>query len=155
MAKQPFDYLRWSRDMRFIRMRVEAGELTRPDFVVVPDLVAQGWHSLYFSLEHLDEARATGAPCYLAVQDGMSPTFVSTYIDRFDGIFVGGSLEWKLETAATWIKFARKRGLPVHIGRVGTLDRVEWAAEIGASSIDSSFPLWTRDRLAAFVEAVR
>lgn len=154
-AGRTFDYLQWSRDMRAIRMWVEAGEMTRPDFVVAPDLVAQGYQSLYFSLEHLEEAKAAGAPVYLAVQDGMSASLVATFIDRFDGIFVGGSLEWKLETAAAWVKFGRKHGVPVHIGRVGTIERVEWASEIGATSIDSSFPLWTRERLAEFIAAVQ
>ena len=155
VAGRPFDYLRWSRDMRAIRMWCERGELTRPDFVVVPDLVAQGAASLAFSLEHLAESRAAGAPCYLAVQDGMTVWQVRRALAHFDGIFVGGSLEWKLATAATWVRLGRQLRLPVHVGRVGTLDRVEWAAAIGASSIDSSFPLWTRERLGAFVEAVR
>lgn len=164
-AGAPFNYLQWSRDMRAIRLwqdnqgiptyRPHGGErLTAPDFVVVPDLVAQGWHSMFFSLEHLEEARRSGAPCYLAVQDGMTPAFVATHIAKFDGLFVGGSLEWKLETGAAWVKFGRKHGRRVHIGRVGTVDRVQWAIAIGASSIDSSLPLWTREKLEAFLAEV-
>jgi hypothetical protein len=164
-AGREFDYLQWSRDVRAMRLwRDEQGiptwrprggqRLNLPDFQVVPDKVGAGWHSLYFSLEHLEEARTVGAPCYLALQNGMSPTFVSTYVDRFDGLFVGGTLEWKLDTAATWVKYGRKWGKPVHVGRVGTLERVEWAHTIGATSIDSSLPLWTRERLTDFIQAV-
>jgi hypothetical protein len=163
-AGRAFDYAQWSRDMRAIRLWVAGGvgrgmltgsRMTAPDFQVVPDLVAQGNASLTFSLCHLTEAKQAGVPCYLAVQDGMTEAAVRSVLAHgFDGLFVGGTLAWKLETAAQWVALGRQLGLPVHIGRVGTLDRVAWAQALGATSIDSSFPLWNRDRLDAFVAAV-
>lgn len=163
---RPFDYLQYSRDLRAIRMWREAGwigrgklegqTMTAPDFVVLPDLVGQGDASMGFSLNFLYESREAGVPLYLAVQDGMSLERVKRFIELYaiDGIFVGGTLTWKLETAEAWCALGRRLGIPVHIGRVGTLDRVAWAQEIGATSIDSAFPLWSVERLEAFIEAV-
>lgn len=164
-AGRAFDYLQWSRDQRAIRMWqrggvgrgvLEGSRMTAPDFQVLPDVVGNGDASLSLSLAYLHEAREAGVPCYLAVQNGMDleriARFVRTY--HIDGLFVGGDLEWKLATAEAWCALGRRLGIPVHIGRVGTLDRVAWAQAIGASSIDSAFPLWTKDRLDDFIAAV-
>lgn len=126
----------------------------RPDFVVVPDRVAAGLESLAMSLAWVEECRSFGRP-YLVVQDGMSEFDVSDVIDRFDGIFVGGTLDWKITTGAAWVRLAHRHGKMCHIGRVGTPRRVAWARRIGADSIDSSLPLWSRGKMASFVAAVR
>lgn len=168
-AGRTFNYLRWSRDMRAIRLWADAegipayrprgGEsMSPPDFNILPDLVAAGPASLAFSLEHVEEAAAAGAPLFVAVQDGMTELDVVAFLAAapatIAGIFVGGSLRWKLETASSWVEFAHARGMAVHVGRVGTIDRVRWARQIGADSIDSAFPLWTSARLEAFVAEV-
>lgn len=133
-----------------------------PDFVVCPDRVATGLASLAFSLDWLDTSesllRAQSLPrprWYLAVQDGMREASVDTFADSFAGIFVGGTLEWKIRTGAAWVRFAHDRGLPCHIGRVGTPRRVAWAKRIGADSIDSCLPLWSTAKLDAFVAELR
>lgn len=162
-ANRPFNILRFMRDLRAIRNGGIGGADGRiaafgaPDFVVLPDLVARGLESLVESDGWIAEI-ADVAPLYLAVQDGMTDGDVEALLARrpglLAGIFVGGSLPWKRETAASWVSFAHARGLRVHVGRVGTLERVRWALAIGADSIDSSFPLWTRGRLEAFVAEV-
>lgn len=165
---EPFDYLQFSRDMRAIRLwqdsegiplhRPRGGQrLTSPDFIVLPDLVAQGARSLEFSAEHMEDCRPTGAPLYVAVQDGMTADQVTRFVRRWhlDGLFVGGSLPWKLETGGAWCALGRELAIPVHVGRVGTFERVLWARDIGAASIDSSLPLWAEDKLDRFLEAMR
>lgn len=164
--RRAFDYAQFSRDLRAIRMWQERGigrglllghSMTAPDFIVVPDLVGQGEVSLRFSLDHLDQTHDAGAPCYLAVQDGMTEAQVADILRVFPsvrGLFVGGTLRWKLKTAAAWCALGRRTNRPVHIGRVGTPQRIAWAQSIGATSIDSSFPLWQRARLASFIDAV-
>src|SRR5262245_38166756 len=57
MNGRAFDYVRWTRDLRYMRQRIEAGKLAPPDFVVLPDRVAAGLDSLTFSLDHVTEAR--------------------------------------------------------------------------------------------------
>jgi hypothetical protein len=75
-------------------------------------------------------------------------------LPRHDGIFVGGSLRWKLTIGATWAELARRHGLGCHIGRVGTAVRVHWARSIGATSLDSALPLRARQHLDAFLAAL-
>lgn len=129
---------------------------TLPDFVVCPDRVATGLESLAFSLEWLDTCVfAQGVRWYLAVQDGMTGHDVDAVADRFAGIFVGGSLEWKIATGGEWVRFAHEHRMPCHIGRVGTAPRVRWAQRIGADSIDSCLPLWSDENLQRFVDALQ
>jgi len=66
----------------------------------------------------------------------------------------GGSLAWKLETSARWVQLAHARGMRWHIGRVGTADRVRWARDVSADSIDSSLPLRHREHLTRFLAAL-
>jgi hypothetical protein len=108
-----------------------------PDFVVVPDIVAGGYESLDFSLKWLNRIPASHT-CYLAVQDKMEYSVIQEYINLFDGIFVGGTMDWKLKTAKEWVKLAHMYNKLCHIGQVGTFRRLVWAQYIGADSIDSS-----------------
>lgn len=121
----------------------------RPRFVVCPDIVAGGAASLELSLSWRERCQAV-APTYLAVQDGMPEDDVAAVLCLFDGLFVGGTLSWKLATGASWIRLAHRYGLPCHVGRVGTARRVAWAIASGADSIDSCLPLWSSEKLAAF-----
>jgi hypothetical protein len=124
-----------------------------PDFAVVPDIVAGGMRSLDFSLGWVDRLRGV-APLYLAVQDGMAAADVVPVARHFAGLFVGGTLPWKIRTGGEWVTLAHRLGLPCHVGRVGTFRRVLWAKRIGADSIDSCLPLWSRANLATFRAAL-
>lgn len=121
----------------------------RPEWCVVPDLVAGGMDSLDVSIAWrnlLPDAFADGGwwRWYLAVQDGMTEDAVAEALeaDIYDGIFVGGSTSWKLQRAARWVEFAHDRRLPCHIGRVNGRRRLQWAINIQADSIDGTG--WTR-----------
>lgn len=151
VAGRGFNVTRWCRDM--MRIRNSGGKL-RPDFVVVPDIVAGGVDSLDFSAMWRDDVDGVG-PAYLAVQDGMTEGLVDAHAARYAGIFVGGTLEWKLATAPAWVRFAHARGMRCHVGRVGPAARVRWARAIGADSIDSSLPLMSAGHMDAFVGALR
>lgn len=135
-------------------LRCVADHDVLPDFAVVPDVVAGGLTSLAFSLEHLRTVRLFGLRPYLVAQDGMTEADLVGPLRRFDGLFVGGSTKWKMATAARWCDFAHEQGKPCHVGRVGTGRRVRWAREIGADSIDSSQPLWSRDHMRRFLRAL-
>lgn len=150
-AGRPFNFVRWERDLRWVAYRIEFGQIVRPDFVVVPDVVGDGAASLARSLESLDWIPRELPTRYLVVQEGMSAGQVAAVLDRFGGIFVGGAeMSWKLRTAPQWIELARAHALPCHLGRIGTVARAELARAMGADSIDSCQPLWNHDRLAAF-----
>jgi len=129
---------------------------TRPDFVVVPDIVAGGLESLKFSSCWVGRLIGTG-PLYLAVQDGMNSDNVVAAVQThpYAGLFVGGTLKWKVRTGKVWVDLAHSMGLLCHIGRVGTRDRTRWARRIGADSIDSALPLWSEENLQRFLSGLK
>lgn len=127
--------------------------IKQPDFLVVPDLVAKGQESLDFSLKWRDELPRIQTRHYLAVQDGMKPNIVRDVIKNFEGIFVGGTIDWKLATGASWASFAHDRNLPCHVGRVGTWERIVWARSVGMDSIDSSS--WPQNDSFHHIETAR
>lgn len=123
----------------------------RPDFIVVPDIVAGGSESARFSRMWVH--RLVGcAPLYVALQDGMTQVDMDAFIELpVDGFFVGGTLEWKLANGGALCDWAHSLGYPVHVGRVGTGKRVRWAILAGADSVDSCVPLFSSGNLASFV----
>jgi hypothetical protein len=122
------------------------------DFVVAPDIVAGGVKSLEFS--ELWFPRLTGLPLYLAVQDGMVPSDVGPLVGKYKGVFLGGTLEWKLATLQEWRDVTRVWGKPLHVGRVGTRERTKLCRRVGVDSIDSALPLWSTGNLVQFLEGV-
>jgi hypothetical protein len=144
-AGKPFNVDRYERDLEAL-WRVDG----TPDFLTPPDIVAGGLRSLEFSLDWMPRLRKYG-PLYLVVQDGMEFSDVEPVLGDFAGIFVGGSLAWKLRTSENWVLLAHALGKKCHIGRVGTELRVRWARRIGADSIDSCLPLWSDANLRRFL----
>jgi len=139
----------------------------QPEFIVVPDIVAGGWESLKLSLHwrHIladtsglasrEYFGTDGVNLYLAVQDGMDPFLMQSAISLFNGLFVGGTREWKWRTLSDWCAVGRETSVPVHVGRCGTLRGVAEAKMYNVDSIDSSFPLWEMSRLENFIAAVK
>ena len=146
-------FIAWSNERAwdesaYLRRLDAAYAVGRPMFAVVPDKVACGLESLDFSIGWLDRLPADW-PWYLAVQDGMTPQDVSPILDRFDGLFLGGSDAFKSQ-AWLWCEFAHQHGKQFHYGRCGTLRKLDIASKLRADSIDSSFPLWTDRRFWLF-----
>ena len=113
----------------------------RPDFAVLPDIVAGGEKSLKRSRGWSVILRELypDIPFYVAVQDGMNPRdHGDEIISIADGIFVGGTTQWKLATMRDWARFAHEHGMNVHVGRIGTPDRMVLAHNLGIDSIDST-----------------
>jgi hypothetical protein len=176
-AGSPVEY-----DWRTFEKRLEEAALLArngkaPMFVVAPDLVARGASSLTHSLEWtLDFARnrlepederylagATKLPIYLPVQDGMTPERLEALLipgtedpvlDLFDGIFLGGTAEWKEATAFAWKALCDRWELALHYARAGTIRKLEHAAAAGADSIDSAAFLWSNEKWTAFENRV-
>ena len=113
----------------------------RPLGVVVPDVVANAeatielwnlWAPVLKEKYHLK--------VYLAVQDGMTVEIVKALEVQPDGIFVGGTTEWKWETVAIWAA-----SFPVvHVGRVNSLEKLLLCWELGIASCDGTG--WFRGR---------
>jgi hypothetical protein len=154
-ADKPFNFNQYTRDLR----RIRHGEIEPPDFVVLPDVPGDGAKSLEQSIAWLDWTRSTlypiPVPLYLAVQDGMESMKTEIAEVGADGIFVGGTLDWKLVWGAVWVATAHNLGMKCHVGRVGTAQRVKWAQEIGADSIDSCQPLRNESEFDRFCRALQ
>lgn len=156
VAQKPFDLHAWKQDVEAI------GRLPTPqapDFCVLPDIVAGGKRSLDLSMSWIEDARKWHWNWFLPVQDGMTPENMPREvaqgdIDHLMGIFVGGSTRWKLEHAASWARWGRSQGYLLHVGRVGTAKRVRHMRAIGASSIDSALPLFSRESWRIFWDEV-
>jgi hypothetical protein len=137
-----------------------AGRLDRargagiPYLAILPDIVGGGAASLAMSVRWLVKESDADWPWYLAVQDGMEPDDVEPFVDRLAGIFLGGTSRFKAQ-AGKWCEWAHEHGLRFHYGRAGTPLKVAHAMEIGADSLDSAFPLWTRERWQLFEEICR
>lgn len=103
-------------------------------FVVCPDIVAGGLASRDFSM--MWKNRLVNWKLYFVTQDGMRTQDVN--LDGFEGLFVGGTKEWKWKTAHKWVDFAHEKNKKCHIGQCGTLKRLLYAESIGADSVDST-----------------
>jgi hypothetical protein len=109
------------------------------DFAICPDIVAGGDRSLAFSEEWRQKLQ--GISLYLAVQDGMTAASVVKVLHGYCGLFVGGTIQWKIDTAPAWLSMARQHGKKCHIGRIGTINRLAYCRHLGVDSVDSTTPV--------------
>lgn len=137
----------------FRRRVAKALTMPRPFMCVLPDIVAGGLESLALSLRWLDELPAS-LPWYLVVQDGMTPADVEPHMARLAGLFLGGTDAFK-GTAKTWADLAHAHGKPFHFGRAGSVPKIEMALGSGCDSLDTTFPLWTNERMALFEKLMK
>ena len=104
-------------------------------FVTVPDVVASAKESYDLSLKHINNISHKK---YFVVQDMMYWDAVYYAAASCDGLFIGGTLQWKWDTASYWISHAHEIGLPSHIGRVSSFKDLDKAHLLGADSVDGS-----------------
>ncbi len=55
----------------------------------------------------------------------------------FNGLFIGGTKQWKYRYGHKWVELVHKYGLPIHCGGIGTRKNLLWAKSIGMDSVDS------------------
>tara|TARA_R100001244_G_C5118233_1_gene122863 strand:- start:26 stop:664 length:639 start_codon:yes stop_codon:yes gene_type:complete len=128
-----------------------AETVSGPYFAITPDIVMGGEESLQFSLKWRKKLLGIVWPWYLAVQDGMKTKDVKSVLHLFDGIFIGGSDEFKA-TIPEWVDL----GLPVHYGKCGTRKKIRQAIRWGVDSLDSSSPIrHGKEEFEAIVNSVK
>jgi len=150
-AEQPFDADAYLSDMRTM-----ATDNDKPDFYVIPDVVADGDKSIRFSCEWMTRLDGLGlstvAPRYFAAQDGMVGVDLPWH--AIDGVFIGGTKPWKVRTAKMWADTAAKAGKACHFARCGTARTVALARSLRVDSCDSSLPLWSKGNMRIFLDAM-
>lgn len=107
-------------------------------FATAPDVVGDAAATLARSAPFLAAIRGLGFPAALVAQDGLESLEIPW--DTFDVLFVGGSTEWKLGGAARAIVAeAKRRGKPVHMGRVNSGRRFALAQRWDVDTVDGTF----------------
>lgn len=142
-AGRPFDGEQFGVDL-------EAVARLGAEFLVLPDRVGEREATMRLTEEWLPRCR--GLPSMFAVQDGMTAADVPW--PEIVGVFVGGTLDWKLRTVPLWRRETTERDRLCHFARCGTRRRVCYAVDLGVDSLDSSLPLWSRENLRAFEDAL-
>lgn len=141
------------RFLKRIDAAVEAAEKNDaiPFVAAVPDIVGGGYASFEFSMKWIPRLReiAPHFPWFLVIQNNYTPEMVDEVMDEFDGLFLGGGDQMK-HAARLWVQVAHSHGKLLHYGRGGTLAKLAHAFEVGADSIDSAFPLFSKIRFRKF-----
>lgn len=106
----------------------------KPRWAIVPDrpgnweITVEKW-GIYAC-----ELVEAGIPLAVAVQDGATIESVKALYPQPEVICVGGSTDWKWETAEMWIKaFPR-----VHILRCNSPEKLHWLDALGCESCDGT-----------------
>lgn len=112
------------------------------EFLVLPDVVGDAWATAERWAQWYPVAKLTGQPLALVAQDGL--TAARCPWGAFDVLFVGGTTVWKEGSEAELlVREAKERGLWVHMGRVNSRRRFDYARAIGCDSIDGTkFSRW-------------
>jgi hypothetical protein len=125
--------IEWDESAWFTLLQWAAAQEQKPLWALVPDVVADKKATIerWGKYEPITKQYLPGVPLAFAVQDGMRVDDVPHGVDV---VFVGGTTEWKWETAHTWCRaFPR-----VHIGRVNSYAHLIAASTCGAESTDGT-----------------
>jgi hypothetical protein len=108
-------------------------------FATAPDVVGDPMATWKRSAPWLERIRDLGHSAALVAQDGIELAPIEW--DTFDALFIGGSTEWKLSSAAVRLCWrATANGKHVHIGRVNSKKRYQWARDVArADTADGTY----------------
>ncbi len=121
-------------------------------FATAPDKPFIGEHAWdeahWAAIQWSPWLRAQGYRVAMVAQDGLEAHLHEVHWAAIDCLFIGGSTEWKLSgEAARCAAHARQHhGKWVHMGRVNSARRLEWARAIGCDSADGTFLGYGPDR---------
>lgn len=106
-------------------------------FITAPDVVGDHAATSERWREWFPVIRTHGLPAAFVLQDGA--TVASIPWDECDAVFVGGTTAFKLgPVARSIIAEAKRRGKWVHMGRVNSRRRIQYASDVGCDSVDGS-----------------
>jgi len=121
--------LKWGTHTEIVRS--VAFPKTKAIWGIVPDVVTDHKATIEEFHKYKEYFQEFNLPMAYAVQNGSSPKDVPK---EAEVVFVGGTLNWKWDTAEMWCReFPR-----VHIGGVNSLKGFVLAEQYGAESVDGS-----------------
>jgi hypothetical protein len=107
-------------------------------FAVAPDVVGDAWRTGIRALPYIEPMRALGYRVAWVAQDGQQNHPLPWL--GIDALFIGGTTDWKLGPhARALVAEAKRRGKWVHMGRVNSQRRFEYARAIGCDSADGTY----------------
>lgn len=114
-------------------------------FAVCPDRVADAHTTNVLFEQWQPVMQQLNVPIAYVAQDQVTSNMVPW--ERISTLFIGGTTQWKLSTyAEQLIAEAKQRGLWVHVGRVNSWKRIQWAHQAGADSCDGTFLTFGPDK---------
>lgn len=106
-------------------------------FATAPDVPCEHEPTLIRSIPFFPIIQQLGYPVSFVAQNGAVPDNVPWA--SFDVLFLGGTTDWKLGREAAYLTVhAIRLGVPVHMGRVNSSKRFQYAQEIGCTSSDGT-----------------
>lgn len=106
-------------------------------WVAVPDVVGDARRTLEVFRYWRSQSDLIGWRLAFVAQDGQENLPIPWH--QIDAIFIGGSTDWKLGSAASaCVKAAKAIGKWVHVGRINTPARYEYFRDLGADSCDGT-----------------
>ena len=125
----------------FLKMLDKVKKINGCLFVACPDVVGKWLDTLDLFETWQPIIAVHQLPVAIVVQDGVEPTSIPW--DRIDAVFIGGTTEFKFSTRAQSITaYSMARGKWVHMGRVNSRRRFNYAWSSGCQSIDGSSFSW-------------
>lgn len=131
-------------EAEFLKLLARLKNFVAPLWVAVPDVVADAeatnrlWHEWKNRISY---------KLAFVVQDGHEPQDVP---QKAYAVFIGGSTKWKLSSAHKFKGTCQW----LHIGRVNTSRRLQWAKELGADSVDGTGWFRSPNRSKALVDYI-
>jgi hypothetical protein len=109
-------------------------------FVVAPDVIGEARKTLDQFEPWAYQLQTYGFPVALVAQDVLETMLDDVPWSIVDVLFVGGTTEWKLSTAAqVCVAYAQRLGKRTHMGRVNSYKRLTLAHSWGINSADGTF----------------
>jgi hypothetical protein len=126
----------------------------KPIFVVSPDVFGDAAATFKLFQEWEPKIRSRGLPVALVLQAGQDK--VPILWDRIDAIFVGGpDFHRRKPYVAEYCRKAKALGKWIHVGRVNSARRLDWAIDLGADSVDGSgISRFPSDKLPRMLRAI-
>lgn len=142
-------------DVQFLRwLALMQPHASRCQFAVAPDVVCDGRATLKRSLPFLPIIRGLGYEAAFVAQNGLERLRVPW--DEFSVLCIGGDDAFKLGPYARELTAeAKSRGYWVHLLRVNSQKRLEYAHFIGCDSADGTYLRWPDTNLPKLLAWLR